>query len=158
MSVEITPSGKRGQQMPGIARILMRPMTALAGPLYGVLGRRIRMRGLPIVLLHTVGAKTDKPRQTLLIGFPDGDNAWLIVASAGGSARHPAWFYNLAKHPEQVWIEVGKRKLKVRPESLKGAEREQSWQSIVARSPQYAGYQENTDREIPVVRLTKVTE
>ena len=60
----------------------------------------------------------------LLGGFPDGDDTWLVVASKGGSPSHPAWFINLAKHPDQVWLEVGNRKLRVAVESLTGAQRE----------------------------------
>jgi hypothetical protein len=60
----------------------------------------------------------------------------------------------MAKHPDQVWIEVNGRKIRVRAESLKGSERERIWQRIVAVAPQYAHYQQQTDREIPVVRLT----
>ncbi len=60
----------------------------------------------------------------------------------------------MAKNPNQVWAEVGKRKFKVRPQSLKGAEREAAWQRVIAASPSYAGYQQKTDREIPIVRLS----
>lgn len=86
--------------------------------------------------------------------FPDGEDAWLVVASFGGSAHHPAWFHNLARHPDDVWIEVDDRRVKVRPESLHGAEREERWQRITAVAENFAGYERKTDREIPVVRLT----
>ena len=76
------------------------------------------------------------------------------MASAAGSARHPAWYVNLAKHPDRAWIEVGDTRLKVRPEVLTGAERSATWGRIVAEAPAYAGYATRTDREIPLVRLT----
>ena len=77
----------------------------------------------------------------------------MIVGSANGAARHPAWLYNLAKHPDQVWIEIGKQKIRVRPETLKGEERAAMWRRIVQAAPNYASYETKTDREIPLVRL-----
>jgi deazaflavin-dependent oxidoreductase (nitroreductase family) len=59
----------------------------------------------------------------------------------------------MARNPDKVWIEMGKRKLKVEPESLKGDERAEAWRRIVSLAPGYAAYQEKTDRQIPVVRL-----
>jgi deazaflavin-dependent oxidoreductase (nitroreductase family) len=86
--------------------------------------------------------------------FADGNNAWLIVASMGGAAKHPAWYFNLARNPDKVWIEVDKRKLQVQAESLKGAAYDNAWNQIVAETPTYGGYKEKTDRHIPVIRLT----
>jgi deazaflavin-dependent oxidoreductase (nitroreductase family) len=111
--------------------------------------------GFPVVLLTTRGAKTGETRTTPLGGFPDGDNAWLVAASLGGAARHPAWFLNMAKHPDDIWLEVGPERFKVRGESLEGAERDQALARIAAIAPRYGKYQEKTDREIPIVRLTR---
>ena len=113
-----------------------------------------QMMGFPVVLLTTVGAKTGKERTHVLGGFADGDNAWLVVASKGGAPTHPAWFINLAKNPDKVWIEVGNRKLAVKAESLKGADREKALARVAAIAPRYGEYQKKTDREIPVIRLT----
>jgi deazaflavin-dependent oxidoreductase (nitroreductase family) len=156
MSVELTPKGTRGRQMPQIARPIMGAIFGLLILTYRLLGSRMKMAGRPLLLLTTTGAKTGQPRQTLLCWFPDSDNSWQIVASFAGSAKHPAWFVNLAKNPDKVWIELDGRTIKVQPESLKDAERAGAWQRIVALSPGYAKYQENTDREIPVVRLRGV--
>jgi deazaflavin-dependent oxidoreductase (nitroreductase family) len=121
--------------------------------IFRLFGNRMRIQGLPLLLLTTVGARTGKQRQTTLTWFEDGEDARLIVASAAGSAKHPGWYFNLARNPDKVWIEVGKRRIKVRPESLKGAERAEAWRRIVALAPGYGGYEEKTDREIPIVRL-----
>jgi deazaflavin-dependent oxidoreductase (nitroreductase family) len=110
--------------------------------------------GFPTVLLTTVGARTGQERTHVLGGFPAGDDSWIIVASKGGSATHPAWFINLAKHPEHVWLEVGKRKLKAKAELLRGAEREAALAQVASVAPRYGEYQLKTDREIPVLRLT----
>lgn len=112
-----------------------------------------KMMGFPVVLLTTTGAKTGLERTTMLGGFDDGDGSWLIVASNGGAPRHPAWFLNVARHPDKVWLEVGRRKFRARVESLRGEERVAALGRVAAVSPQFAKYQVNTDREIPVLRL-----
>ncbi len=106
-----------------------------------------------MVILTTVGAKSGRPHTVTLGRFPDGDDAFLVVASNMGSARHPAWYVNLAKNPDKVWAEVGKRKFKVRPHLLEGAERQAAIQRVHAVAPSYAAYHQRTDREIPIVRL-----
>jgi deazaflavin-dependent oxidoreductase (nitroreductase family) len=151
MAVEITPSGTRGQQTPKWG---FKIANWLAVPIYKLLGKRFP--GLPLLLLTTVGAKSGQERRTTLCYLGRGEREWVIIASIGGGAKHPAWYFNLARNPEKVWIEVDGRKVKVRPESLKGAERAEAWQKIVAAAPGYAEYQQKTDREIPVVRLTAV--
>jgi deazaflavin-dependent oxidoreductase (nitroreductase family) len=147
VSVELTPQGTRGAKIPKVVRNAMKVLN-------GVIARGMRLVGMRVLRLTTVGAKTGQSRTVTLGWFPDGDNAWLVVASFGGSAKHPAWYLNMAKNPAQVWIEVNGRRLKVRPESLKGAERADAWRRITAVASNYATYQANTDREIPVVRLT----
>jgi deazaflavin-dependent oxidoreductase (nitroreductase family) len=133
-----------------------------AGPVSRWLGRRMRERhrrkgyrfiGMDILFLTTIGKHSGERRETPLAWFPDGDDAWLIVASAGGSAHNPAWYHNLAAHPDQVWIELPGRTLRVTPERLEGARREESWKRIVQAQPRYANYQEKVDRMIPVIRL-----
>jgi deazaflavin-dependent oxidoreductase (nitroreductase family) len=119
-------------------------------------GRRMRVQGRPLLLLETAGARSGKRRHTTLGWFPDEDPArrsWLIVASAAGAASHPAWFFNLAKRPDDVAIEVDGERVEVRAESLSGDERERAWSRVVALAPGYGKYARDTDREIPIVRL-----
>jgi deazaflavin-dependent oxidoreductase (nitroreductase family) len=129
--------------------------------LYHRFGARMRVQGQPVLLLSTVGAKTGKLWQTVLCWFPDsdvsdGDQSWLVVASGAGSAKHPAWFVNLARNPDRVSIEIGGRYVKVEPQSLQGAERAAAWRQVVALAPGYAAYETRTDREIPIIRLRAV--
>jgi hypothetical protein len=63
----------------------------------------------------------------------------------------------MVKHPDDIWLEVGSRKMKVSGESLHGREREETLARIATISPRYGGYQKKTDREIPVVRLTRIS-
>ena len=118
------------------------------------LGIGRRAGATQILLLTTKGAKTAQVRTHPLAWFPDGEEAWLVVASFGGSALHPAWYRNLVAHPEQVSIEVGNRKLRVTPQLLEGPEREDRWGRIVAAAPNFGDYAQRTDRVLPVVRLT----
>jgi deazaflavin-dependent oxidoreductase (nitroreductase family) len=111
----------------------------------------------PVVLLTTKGARSGLERTVAINAIADGDDAWLVIASHAGSARHPAWFKNMVQHPDAIWLEVGSRKMKVRGDSLTGNEREEAFARIASVIKAYAGYQRKTDREIPIVRLTRVS-
>ena len=146
MMLELPPKGTRGAERPRLPRGLMKN-------LQGFMVWFARRGGTRTVILTTMGARTGRPHIVVVGRFPDQGDAFLVVASNGGSARHPAWYINMAKKPDQVWAEVGRRKFKVRPQLLKGAERQAAMQRVIAASPGYASYQKRTDREIPVVRL-----
>ncbi len=158
MNVELTPKGTYGARMPKPPSWVTNAFTSLNVGMFRLFGRRMRVQGRPLLLLTTVGARTGQVRHSVLGAFPGGDNrdSWLIVASAAGAATHPGWLYNLAKNPDKVWIETEGRKLKMRPESLAGAEREAAWQEVVRLAPGYGGYTTKTDREIPIIRLKAV--
>jgi deazaflavin-dependent oxidoreductase (nitroreductase family) len=119
--------------------------------------RMSRMMKFPVVLLTTKGARSGAERTAALGAFQDGADAWLIMASKGGSKTNSAWFNNMVQHPNDIWLEVGKRRMKVSGESLTGSGREEALRRIAAVAPQYGGYQEKTDRIIPIVRLTRVS-
>ena len=109
--------------------------------------------GLRLLRLTTVGARSGQPRRSTVGYFAESDNAWVIIGSAAGAAKHPAWIYNIAKHPDQVSVQIGSQKIRVRPETLKGEERAEMWRRIVQVAPSYKSYESKTDREIPLVRL-----
>ena len=123
--------------------------------MYRRLGGLWSRPGFRMVLLTTRGARTGRTRTVPLGGFSDGKDAWLVVGSLGGAARHPAWLFNMAKHPEAVWLEVGRERFKVRPETLEGSDRADALARIATIAPPYAAYQTKTDREISIVRLTQ---
>lgn len=109
---------------------------------------------MDVLILHTVGRRSGQPRETPVAWFDDGADAWLVVASGGGS-RHPDWFSNLMAHPDEASIELaGRGAFEVRPERLEGPERERAWQRIATAQPRIAKYQSKSDREYPIVRLT----
>lgn len=109
--------------------------------------------GFNALVLITVGAKTGVERATPVGWFPGPDDSWLVVASAAGAKGNPAWYYNIAAHPDQVQIEVGGRTVPVTAEQLHGAEREAAWQQITTAASRFTGYQQKTDRELPIIRL-----
>ena len=144
-------NGTRGARQPR-GRVL-RLMNALVA-------RRIRkggklMGGTDGLVLHTVGRTSGEPRSTPLVWFPGADGSWLIVASAAGAPRNPAWYYNLAANPDGVQIELGGRTVPVTANELHGEDRETAWRAITAASPRFVQYQQQTDRQLPVIRLTE---
>jgi deazaflavin-dependent oxidoreductase (nitroreductase family) len=108
---------------------------------------------MPLLLLHSRGAKTGKPTVAPVARFEDG-NSWLIVGSAGGSPKHPAWVHNLRANPE-ARIELGTDELDVAAEELDGDEYGRAWRKVVAEQPAFEGYLAKTDRKLPVIRLSR---
>ena len=155
MAIELTPKGTRGTEFPKAARLIIGAMRSLSAAAYLLFGSRMQMQGVPFLLLETVGARTGKRRRALLPRFQDTrPGTWLVTATALGSARHPGWYFNLAHDPDDVWVEIDRRRAKVRAESLTGVERDEAWRRIVATAPRFGAYLQKTDRVIPVVRLT----
>jgi deazaflavin-dependent oxidoreductase (nitroreductase family) len=151
MTIEIPPAGTRGTKAPP-SGALGRSLMSVARVVHRLTGNK--MSGQPLLYLHTIGAKSGQPRTAVVMAFPDGDNSWLVVASRGGSAGHPSWIYNIAAHPDRVEVETQGRKAAVTAETLSGDERAGAWERITTSQPRFAGYEQKTDRELPVVRLT----
>ena len=109
--------------------------------------------GIEAFVLETVGARSGELRRAVLGYLEEGPESWLVIASAIGAARHPAWLHNLASNPD-VTIEFGDgRRVEVRAQTLGDHERAPAWERIAAEAPEYVKYGSKTDREIPVVRL-----
>ena len=109
--------------------------------------------GSTTLLLTTTGRKSGKPRTTPLIYARDGED-YVIVASNGGDPEHPGWYENLAKDPN-VELQVLDEVFSARARTAEGDERDRLWRKANEVWPHYAEYQEKTDREIPVVVLTR---
>ncbi|MEV8092017.1 nitroreductase/quinone reductase family protein [Streptomyces nigra] len=110
-----------------------------------------------LLLLTTTGARTGRPHTTPVAYLPDGGERVLVIASAAGSPKHPAWFHNLVAHPE-VTVESGAFTYPARAVVLEGEERDRAFARAVAADPGWAAYQERTDRVIPVVALYEITQ
>lgn len=145
-----TRNGTRGARQPRGGRV-MRWMTR---QMTQRVRRTGRGPGFSALVLTTIGSKSGLPRETPVGWFPGADGSYLIVASAAGAPKNPAWYYNLAAHPDRVQIETGDgRKIAVTARQLHGPERDEAWRQITAAAPRFGGYQKKTDREIPVIRL-----
>jgi deazaflavin-dependent oxidoreductase (nitroreductase family) len=112
-----------------------------------------KVMGMDALVLTTVGRKSGAERSTPVACLPDGNDAWLIVASANGAANNPAWYHNMAAHPDRVRVELAGRRVTVGAEQLHGQAREEAWRRIKKELPRFAKYEEKTDRELPVIRL-----
>lgn len=109
--------------------------------------------GTTILLLTTKGRSSGHDRTTPLIHRED-RGRWVIVASKGGAPDHPGWFKNLEAHPDAT-IQVKDERIPVRASVAEGEERERLWRDMVEVWPDYDSYQEKTDRQIPVVILSR---
>jgi deazaflavin-dependent oxidoreductase (nitroreductase family) len=105
----------------------------------------------PFLLLHHVGRRSGKERVSPLIYVDDGARL-ALVASAGGAARHPAWYLNLRARPETE-VEVRGERRAVHAREAEGRERERLWRRAAEIYPDYAVYARRTGRRIPVVVL-----
>jgi deazaflavin-dependent oxidoreductase (nitroreductase family) len=108
--------------------------------------------GMTLLILHSTGAKSGESRIHPLV-YHGEDGRYLIFASKGGAPTNPAWYHNLKAHPD-ARIEVGTETLDVSASELAGEERDQVFREQAARAPQFADYEKNTDRTIPVIALT----
>jgi deazaflavin-dependent oxidoreductase (nitroreductase family) len=106
-------------------------------------------RGTQTLLLTTTGRRSGEPRTTPLIYGRNGDD-YLVVASKGGSPAPPAWYLNLEESPE-VEIQVKDRTMKARARTATPEEKPALWKIMTSEWPDYDSYQEQTDRQIPVV-------
>lgn len=109
------------------------------------------LRGVPVIVLTSVGAKTGKLRKTALMRV-EHEGRYAVVASMGGAPQHPVWYWNLLREPH-VELQDGAVKRDYRARLATGAERDEWWGRAVSVWPDYAAYQKKTDREIPVFVL-----
>ena len=107
--------------------------------------------GVPVLLLTTVGRKSGKERVTPLVYQKEGD-AYLVVASKGGSDAPPDWYLNLQAEPG-VRVQVWGEKMPAQARTATAEEKPALWRKMTAVWPDYDNYQTKTDREIPVVVL-----
>ena len=109
------------------------------------------MKGRPVVLLTTVGARTGKLRKTPLMRI-EHDGQYAVVASLGGAPRNPVWYHNVTKNPN-VELQDGTVSGDYQAREVFGEEKADWWRRAVDAWPDYADYQRKTDREIPVFGL-----
>ena len=112
------------------------------------------LKGKPVILLTTVGAKTGKLRKTPLMRV-EHNGEYAVVASLGGAPKNPVWYHNIVKHP-RVELQDGPAAGDYEAREVFGEEKASWWRRAVGVWPDYAYYQRKTDREIPVFVLTPI--
>ena len=108
-----------------------------------------------MLLLDSVGRKSGKKHTHTLLYFPDGER-YIVIASNFAGPKNPAWYWNLRDQPH-TRLQAGRKRLNVVATEAEGEERERIWNMAVAEYSNYAMYQRNTKRRIPVIVLTPET-
>jgi F420H(2)-dependent quinone reductase len=114
------------------------------------------MQQAPVCILHTVGRKSGKRRETPLLYLADGDDV-VLIASAGGRETSPAWYHNL-RAMDVAEVEILGRRTRMTPRVATVEERAELWPRVTAIYPDYDAYQARTEREIPVIVLSPAAE
>ncbi len=109
------------------------------------------LKGKPIVVVTTVGAKTGNVRKVPVMRVEHA-GSYAVVASKGGAPKHPVWYHNLVAHPD-VQLQDGPTRRDYVAREVSGAERDEWWARAVEAWPDYAQYQTRTNRVIPVFVL-----
>lgn len=109
------------------------------------------MRGMPVIILTTLGAKSGKIRKTPLMRV-EHNGSYAVVASLGGAPSHPVWYHNLTADP-RAELQDGAVRQDMTAREVTGDEKVLWWERAVEAFPDYADYQEKTDRQIPVLVL-----
>jgi deazaflavin-dependent oxidoreductase (nitroreductase family) len=110
------------------------------------------LKGHPLLIMTSTGAKSGEPRRAILTFTRDGDD-YIVAGTAGGSPTTPAWVHNLRDHP-QVEVEVQTRTVPATATIVDGAERDRLWDRHVEQLPWFAEYPKTAGRVIPMVRIT----
>ncbi len=137
----------------GLSDTLMKSFRNLQVSLYRASGGKIAgsVLGSPLLLLTVTGRRSGK-EYTYPLAYVRRDGEYLVSASAGGADRNPAWFANLASHPDAK-IQVGDETYNVTATVTTGAERDRLYELFKAQGHNFAEYEKKTARKIPVIRL-----
>jgi deazaflavin-dependent oxidoreductase (nitroreductase family) len=144
------------RDLSGPARLALKLGSGVHAGVYRATGGKLfgRMGKSPILLLNTVGRKTGRKRTTPLLYVMDGED-FVIIASKGGAATHPAWYLNLRANPDAT-VEIGDREVQVEAGVADPEEKARLWEKMVEMYPTYDDYQSKTEREIPLLVLRPV--
>ena len=150
------PPGLDSPIVPKVMRLFSQANVWLYQKTDGRIGGKWRIgsafpRGVPVLLLTTIGRKSGAKRTAPLLYLEDGERV-IVVASQGGMPKHPLWYLNLSHNP-QVEVQTGSRVRAMRARDATPEERSRYWPRLVAHYRDFATYQSWTDRQIPVVVL-----
>lgn len=137
------------------ARYMIKLFGKVHGALYQMTGSKFfaNLGQVPSLLLTTTGRKSGKRRTTPLLYVEDGDG-FAVVASFAGAPEHPAWYRNLQKNREAT-VQIEKQVISVTASTASSEEKNRLWPRFTAIYPDYDSYDNETERDIPVVLLRK---
>lgn len=140
----------------GLGRSAARTFLRAAVWVYRRTGGRVggKMFGVPVLLLTTTGRRSGRPWTVPLMYQPVDVDGWVLIASNGGSPRHPAWWFNLRSNPDAA-IQMGREVIPVTGTEATGEDRDRLWRVMTGVYPTYDQYQTKTSRTIPVVHLRR---
>ena len=140
----------------GLGRSAARTFLRAAVWVYRRSGGRVggKMFGVPVLLLTTTGRRSGRPWTVPLMYQPVDADGWVLIASNGGSPRHPAWWFNLRSNPDAA-IQMGREVIPVTGTEATGEDRDRLWRVMTGVYPTYDQYQTKTSRTIPVVHLRR---
>ncbi len=140
------------------ARVLSRTLNRLDRAVLALTGGRYTatraLAGVPVLTVETLGARTGRPHPVTLLAIQRGAE-YVLIATAFGSPRHPAWYHNLMAHPE-VRVTLNRVARLYHARQVFGEERQGCWELAVTAYPGYAAYLERARRPIPVLLLTPI--
>jgi deazaflavin-dependent oxidoreductase (nitroreductase family) len=139
----------------GLGKALTRGFLRTAVWVYRRTGGKIggKMFGAPLLLLTTTGRKSGRSWTVPLMYQPESDG-WVIIASNGGSPKHPAWWLNLRSQPDAS-VQIGRETYAITAVEAAGGQREQLWRRMADMYKGYDGYTQKTTRRIPVIVLQR---
>jgi len=131
-----------------------RVMPPIEEAIAALTGRSVQLSGLlvPSLILTTTGAKTELPRDTVLMYTADGRGRAIIAGTSFAREHHPAWTYNLLAHPEAA-ISVRGRRYAVRASLIEADAREEAWRLIEQQWPGYRAYERESGRTVRLFLL-----
>lgn len=139
--------------------VLARTLNRLDRLVIGLTGGRYSataaLAGVPVLTVETIGARSGRRHPVTLLAIPRGES-FILIATAFGSRRHPAWYHNLRAHPV-VDVSIHQVTRRFRAREVEGEERQSCWEQATAVYPGYADYLQRAARRIPVLLLTPET-
>src|SRR4051794_27283674 len=115
----------------------------------GTRANTLRDTGMPIIIVTMRGATSGKVRKIALMRV-EHDGEYALIGSMGGAPKDPVWVHNLRANPTEIMIQDGPEPFAVDVREVDGDERAAWWERSVAAFPNYAEYQQRTERRIPV--------
>ena len=152
-----TPNGTYGGEMKpnGLFRWMMARQANSIRKGGAKAAAKLAKRGVSTLVLVTKGRKSGKTFETPAAFWTLEDGSWIVCASAGGAQKHPAWYWNIAAAPDALTAIILGEEIPVAAEELHGEARGAAWRHIISTAKNFVGYTKKTDRELPVIRLTR---